>query len=283
MKKFHLSWKAGLCWAWLLLMLGLLSVNSPPRAEAAPTFQSPLTSLPDSPAATRRTFLPVISRSGASSSPCTPTGQTYGRLPPVAPAGGDISKHPDVNLAIRGYAATTAPLSLVDYTGQVDPNAPQLYTLFANRRTPAFSSAYRVYRWDWTCNCRSGVITKWPVTLLGMRTTPGETIHLPVAGYDIGGGYGALVLYAEPTRITLKYTRDDDVVEGYTIHLENICVDANLLALYRNLNAAGRGDLPALKPGQALGRASGNQILAAIRDSGSFLDPRSRKDWWQGR
>ena len=116
-----------------------------------------------------------------------------------------------------------------------------------------------------------------------MRTTPGEIIRLPVAGYDVGGGYGALVLYAEPTRLTLKYTREDDVVAGYTIHLENICVDANLLAKYRSLNAAGRAELPALRPGQPLGRASGHQIDAAIRDSGSFLDPRSRKDWWQGR
>ena len=116
-----------------------------------------------------------------------------------------------------------------------------------------------------------------------MRTTAGETIHLPAAGYDLGGGYGALVLFAEPARLTLKYTRDDNVVEGYTLHLEHVCVDADLLALYRMLNAAGRGELPALRPGQALGRAAGGQIHAAIRDSGSFLDPRSRKDWWQGR
>jgi len=81
----------------------------------------------------------------------------------------------------------------------------------------------------------------------------------------------------------LKYTREDNVVAGYTLHLENICVDANLLALYRQLNAAGRSELPALRPGQSLGRASGSEIDAAIRDSGAFLDPRSRKDWWQGR
>ncbi len=172
---------------------------------------------------------------------------------------------------------------MVDYAGNVDPNAPQLYTLFGNQRTPIFNAAYRVYQWDWDCNCRGGPITKWDVTLLGMRTTPGEIIHLPVAGYDVGGGYGALVLYAEPTRLTLKYTREDNVVAGYTLHLENICVDANLLALYRQLNAAGRSELPALWPGQPLGRAPGTEIDAAIRDSGSFLDPRSRKDWWQGK
>jgi hypothetical protein len=106
---------------------------------------------------------------------------------------------------------------------------------------------------------------------------------LPVAGYDIGGGYGALVLYAEPRRLTLKYTGEDNVVAGYTIHLENVCVDENLLALYEQMNAAGRTELPALFPGQPLGRAPGTEIDVAIRDTGSFLDPRSRKDWWQGR
>jgi hypothetical protein len=124
---------------------------------------------------------------------------------------------------------------------------------------------------------------KWPVTLLGMETTPGELVRLPVAGYDISGGYSALVMYAEPTRVTLKYTREDTPATGYMVHLENICVDPNLLALYRQLNAAGRIQLPALFPGQPLGRAPGTEIDAAVRDSGAFLDPRSRKDWWQGR
>jgi hypothetical protein len=266
------------------MLIGFFNVNGVVRVEAATTFQSPLSPSPDWPEATYRIYLPIIRQTVSPAVSCnTTTGQTYGKLPPVQPTGGDVSKHPDINLAIRGYSSTTAPLVLVDYGGNVDPNAPQLYTLFANRRTPAFVSAFRVNRWDWTCNCRGGPILKWDVTLLGMRTTAGETIHLPVAGYDIGGGYGALVLYAEPTRITLKYTRDDNVIGGYTIHLENICVDANLLNLYRSLNAAGRGELPALRPGQALGRASGTEIRAAVRDVGSFLDPRSRKDWWQGR
>lgn len=269
-----------------LALVGLVSRTLDTSVAALPLatqFESPLEPPLAPLALTPRAYLPLIARAPGSGSACTPTGQTYGQLPPVVPATGDVSRHPDVNLAIRGYEPTTAYMGLVDYSGNVDPNAPQLYTLFANNRTPVFTSAYRVYRWDWTCNCRGGPITRWDVTLLGMRTTAGETIRLPVSGYDIGGGYGALVLYAEPTRLTLKYTRDDDVVEGYTIHLENICVDANLLAKYRSLNAAGRGELPALRPGQALGRASGTQIRAAVRDNGSFLDPRSRKDWWQGR
>jgi hypothetical protein len=232
------------------------------------------------PTLSRRAFLPLI-RGGATCASIP--GMRYGAISPTNPYGGDVSMQPDMNLAVRGYAPTTAYLGLVDYAGSVDVNAPQLPSLFGDNRRAAFRSAYRVNRWDWNCNCRAGPIVKWDVTLLGLATTPGEIIHLPVSGYDIGGGYGAMVLYAEATRLTLKYTREDDVVAGYTLHLENICVEPKLLALYQQLNAAGRGELPALLPGQALGRAASGEIDVAVRDGGSFLDPRSRKDWWQGR
>jgi hypothetical protein len=73
------------------------------------------------------------------------------------------------------------------------------------------------------------------------------------------------------------------VVHGYTLHVEGLCVDPPLLSLYRSWNAAGRGQLPALQPGQAFGRAASATVGVAIRDSGTFMDPRSRKDWWRGR
>jgi hypothetical protein len=113
--------------------------------------------------------------------------------------------------------------------------------------------------------------------------TPGETIHVPDSGYSIGGGYEVLVLYATSDRITLKYTPDDHVIGGYTLHMENICVEPRLLALYQSWNDAGRDYLPALRAGQAFGRARGDEIGVVIRDRGAFMDPRSRKDWWQGR
>jgi hypothetical protein len=121
------------------------------------------------------------------------------------------------------------------------------------------------------------------VTLAQLSTTPGETIHLPNSGYEIATTHEqALVLYASDERITLKYTREDDVVSGYTIHLENVCVDSALLALYQQLNDAGRHQLPALQGMQALGRARADRIGVAIRDWGAFLDPRWRYDWWRG-
>jgi hypothetical protein len=90
-----------------------------------------------------------------------------------------------------------------------------------------------------------------------------------------------LVLYASTNRITIKYTNNDNVEQGYTLHVENVCVEPRLLALYQALNSAGRGRLPALRAGQAFGRALGSEIGVAIRDYGTFMDPRSRKDWWR--
>ena len=211
-------------------------------------------------------------------------GVSYGSLSiSGSPSDRPAEAHPDINLSIRGWSGVSESLGLVNYNGNTDSRAPQLPGLFSDNRTPRFTSAARVYNWDWGANRRGGLITTWPVTLLGMAATSGEVIRLPDSGYDIGSGYDALVLYATETRLTIKYTREDNVVRGYTLHLENVCTEPSLLALYRQLNAQGRRTLPALRPGQPLGRATSSQILAAIRDTGNFMDPRSRKDWWRGR
>ena len=121
------------------------------------------------------------------------------------------------------------------------------------------------------------------MTVLGCKVDAGETIHIPSAGYSIGQGYAVLVLYADQERITLKYTGEDSVVSGYTVHVEAVCTEPNLLALYNQMNSSGRRKLPALRAGQAFGRAREQEIRVAIRDTGRFMDPRVRKDWWSGR
>lgn len=228
-----------------------------------------------------RVHLPLV----AVSARCpAATGESYAALsvePP--PLGAPAAQHPDLNLALRGYTPTGGYLGLVDYGGPFDPSAPQLYGLFGDQRTALFTRLHRVYDWNWACNCRGGPLTHPPVTLAELAAAPGERIHLPESGYTIGSGFEALVLYAAAERITVKYTREDNVIHGYTLHLEGICVDPELLALYQALDAAGRSYLPALRAGQALGRVEGNAVGVAIRDSGAFLDPRSRKDWWRGR
>jgi hypothetical protein len=226
-------------------------------------------------------YLPLIARGET----CQPIpGESYDTLAvPPPPTDRPAEEHADLNLALRGYELTGAYKGLVDYSGAGDPGAPQLIGLFADKRIPTFNSVYQVYHWDWNCNCRGALITNPEVTLARLDVAPDETIHVPDSGYTLGSGYEVLVLYASTRRITLKYTPDDNVVSGYTLHVENVCVEPSLLALYQAWNNAGRGRLPALRPGQAFGRALDNPIGIAIRDNGAFMDPRSRKDWWQGQ
>jgi hypothetical protein len=202
--------------------------------------------------------------------------------------------HGDLNLSLRGYTPITESLKLVYYNGDTDPNAPRLHGLFEPNRVPQLSNVYQVNEWIWdtsecegnTRGCSGAPIDEfWPVTLVGLVTTPGELIYTPERGPEIHpGGYVAMVLYAEEQRITLGYTRRDNAASGYIAHLENICVDPNLLALYQaQISSAGwrtSGFLPALRNNQALGVTLDKEIRIAIRDAGSFMDPRSQKDWW---
>jgi hypothetical protein len=186
-------------------------------------------------------------------------------------------------LALRGFSSTKAALALVNYDGAFDGAAPQLWGLFEDKRTPPFSAVYQVFDWNWSCNCRGDLISDPEVTLLGVAVAPGENIRLPAAGAQIGNGFQAIVVYADTDRIVLKYTRSDGVADGYALHLESVLIEPNLIALYRQTDQEGRGALPAVRVGQLLGRAKGSEIKMAIRDTGMFMDPRSRKDWWRGR
>lgn len=193
--------------------------------------------------------------------------------------------HGDLNLAQRSFAATTAPAQLIDLVGPTDPDAPQLTNLFADGRTPDLVATYRVNDWNWGCGgdgCRGEPLTDPAVTLLGVATNFGEPIYLPRRNAEIyTSGYIAVVLYADATRLTLAYTRDGTVAQGYAIQMEQLCVDPNLLYTYRQANAAGRQTLPALQRGDMVGMAATTELLVATRDRGRFLDPRSRKEWWR--
>ncbi len=251
--------------------------TAPPTAEVTPL--APADAQPET--ARRRVLLPqILARIFGPA-----TGASYVTIPVLPPpTDRPAAYHADLNLALRGYTATTAALNLVTYGGDTDPDAPQMRGIFADGRLPRFTSAHRVYQWDWGCGangCRGSAITSPPVTLLGFATRSGELLAAPSRGAEIyAAGYIALVLYADDRRLTLKYTRDDNVVGGYTVHLENLAVDPNLLARYRQTDAAGRHDLPAITNRQPLGTATGGEVLVAIRDCGTFLDPRSQKDWW---
>lgn len=231
----------------------------------------------------RRSYTPLITASRVSTISCEIPGQQYVTQAIAGePVDIDVAADPDFNLGVRGYRPTTAALGLVELGPVWDPRAPQFATLFANEYTPTFSNAYKANGWDRNCNCPVEDDTPWETTVLGMVTTPGEIIGIPDSGYDIGGGRDAMVLYAGATRLTLHVGTEDDF-NGYVMHIEDVCIEPDLLALYQATNAAGRHELPVLFGRQPFGRASSNEIKIAIRDGGGFLDPRSRNDWWQGR
>ena len=209
-------------------------------------------------------------------------GATYGTLVTVGPPPVDppAAAHPDINVKMRGWAPAGGALALVDYGGDTDVLAPRLFSVFPDDHVPAFVQNHAVHDWDWANMVPGGPIAAWEVTMISFASTPGEVLELPRSGYDIGQGFGARVLFVDEDSMTLKYTGEDDVVYGYTIHLVGICPEPSLRALYDATNAAGRTELPALAGDQPLGRARTGSFQIAIRDTGAFMDPRSQKDWW---
>jgi len=236
-------------------------------------------------------FLPLIAFEEAPPAPTptpTPPAQpprTYATVP-VEPPPTDrpAEVHGDLNLALRGYVPTTGFLGLVNYGGDFDEQAPQIDGMFNPPRLPPFRGLYKVHDWDWSCGpdgCRGAPIEEYPVTLLEMETAVNEPISIPRRNPSIyAGDFKALVLYAEERRLTITYTRRDTAAIGYMIHLEDFAVHPDLLALYRQMNAAGRRHLPALRNGEIVGIADRGSVKIATRDTGRFLDPRTCKDWW---
>jgi hypothetical protein len=199
----------------------------------------------------------------------------------------------DLRLSVIGYASTPASsgaaLSLVDYGGPADAGAPRLQGIFSPGRVPQFAKNYQRYDWNWNENApppygtRSGVNGDWPVSVVDLVVTKGESISIPDrSAANATAGTNAMVLYADERQITLAY--QDRVDDGYVVYMANFCVDPSLVAAYRAQLKDGKratGKLPALRNDQKIGQADGSVITVAVRDKGPFLDPRSRKDWWQ--
>jgi hypothetical protein len=288
-----------------LLCAGVASLAAQPRAGAAEA-ETPL------PPITTRTFLPLAQKPAPTPPPfACPVSSTvsyaggpasqYDLDNPVRPA----QDHADKNLALRGYEPnidTGLRRELVNY-GTDDPTMPpQLATLFLPPRVPPLSGFYRVHDWDWSPSPEPGTpgapLMSWPTTALGLQVTPGEMLHVPSSAYDIGQGYEVILLYADERRVALRYAREDSAgARGYTVHLDGLCTDPNLLALYNGLDAATGPryvyrppnqrpygyPLPVLPAGKPLGPARAAEVVVAIVDTGAFMDPRSCNEWWQIR
>ncbi len=214
---------------------------------------------------------------------------------PVRPA----YDHADKNIELRGYSSNADPSlvrELVDY-GSGDPTQPpQLATLFNPNQVPPFSDFYQTHYWNWKPSpepgTRGDIELTTPATAVSLILPPGDSLHVPTSGYDIGGGMEVIVIFADADTITLHYTRDDSAAVGYTVHIDNICTDPNLLALYDSLDApdgpryqypSSSYDLPTLSAGQYIGTAGAGDMVVVIADTGRFQDTRSCNEWWQIR
>lgn len=214
---------------------------------------------------------------------------------PVRPA----YNHADKNIVLRGYtvnADSNLQRELVDYGSDDPTQPPQLATLFSPNQVPLFSGFYQVHQWNWasspTPGERAEPISVPKVTALSFDLESGTLLYAPSSGYDIGGGAEVIVLYADEDTITLHYTREDSAARGYTLHIDQICTNPNLLALYNSLDRADGPryvypsdgyDLPTLAAGQTFGTTSNNDMVVAIADTGAYQDPRSCNEWWQIR
>ena len=267
-------------------------VSSVPAATADVTQPPALTPLPTATTESTIAQSPSATQPTNTVATCpTASAQSYHLIPMT---GVDLTHpapvHGDLNLAQRGYTRGAAQPQLLDLAGPIDGDAPQLAQLLVGNPSPQMANFYQVADWQWSCGahgCRGQPLSSPEVTLLGLQTQLGAVLQAPERQASIyrdneGHDFVAVVLYAEAGRLTLAYTRDGSVANGYVVHLEQLCVDPHLVQRYDEADRGGRQQLPALQHRQPLGTAAGIEVQVAIRDRGAFLDPRSRKDWWHG-
>jgi hypothetical protein len=241
------------------------------------------------PAITHTIYLPLIARQPAPEIVCpSSSAATWGAMQPLQSFISGAAGSPDLNMTVRGWYGVDEFLGFVRYAYPPDepPDTvhPLLLSNIAGSTVSAFVSTQQANDWDWSgCNCgvpRSP--SPYPVTMLGLHTTPGQPLKIARRNLPVDpAGFKAMVLYADAGQLALKYTAEDRVDNGYLVHLVNLCVDPNLVDLYQRLDAEGRRWLPAVDDGSVVGIARGGEVNVIVRDSGAFMDPRSRQDWWQ--
>jgi hypothetical protein len=278
-----------------LSLLPLLFSAVPVHAQAGAPWKPapPAVTVRASETVTSYVYLPLVINNFPEPVACDPIlGQTYSAIsvdlenskPPSPSAGED----PGFNINLLDFQPRPHERYWLN-VGGTDPAAPQFAYVYSNPHRPGISEAYQIYN-------GGGPDGYNPVTALGLPAAVGQVIHVPErfgpqVVIDPQVPYKALVLYASEQSITLKYGREDGLAGGYdenghptvgayVAFIDGICVEPNLLALYHQMEAGGRLSLPALHGHQPVGRATGSEIRIALRDTGTWMDPRWLGDWW---
>lgn len=128
---------------------------------------------------------------------------------------------------------------------------------------------------------------------------PGWPVCMPTTGYDVGGGYDAMVVSVEGDRITLhigihEYMDGNDTSlggcplgnnnckGGYWIYISGITVSPDIAGAYATKGGLQRAsdlqreithrlELPIVAPGKKLGTSNGDSVIVAVRDSGPLI------------
>jgi len=184
-------------------------------------------------------------------------------------------EHADLNLKLREPVPSQIDPGLVEISGSgIDPDAIKLSGVF---EPEDIIGTYAIHDWDWASNTTGNLLPEDQAVLLELQTTPGEPLFIPKKKQDIyGGDYYATVLYASEDSLTFIYDNVGNVTTGYTVHYVGLHTDPNLLKLFRESKG---GELPGLTLDTPVGLAS-DKLLVAVRDKGTFMDARSKKDWW---
>lgn len=236
-----------------------------------------------------QTATKFISKGQSFSCP-TSSGQSYDSIRPDTAASRKIRSpegNPEVNISLRGWTEINAEKQPIGYGGDTDPNSPpSIGSVFAGH-LPQIVKTYIINDWDYANGKPipgKSATPAYPVHLIGLSGAPGEPLLGLMAGRKIYQDFTLMVLFATPTSILFSHSTgdlappDDD---GYPFYFIDLCVDPNLLALYQKDAADGRNVLPAIRAGQIFGYVKDTDVKVAVRDTGSFMDPRAKKDWWQ--
>ena len=144
---------------------------------------------------------------------------------------------------------------------------------------------------------------KGDAPVLEIPTEAGTTtVKVPSTGYDIGGGYEAMVVFASSDRVAIHIGRHEYFVGsgqnncnggtcsgGYWIYVKGICVDKQIQQAYDSVKSAQQAagadknpiQLPMVRPGQILGKATGTSVIVGVRDNGPFITT-SKPVYWEG-